>query len=238
MHRLVSGSSWWLDEEQEHPLARVHVDSPDVEIVGAGITGISAALTLAAAGLRVRVHDARQVAGGASGRNGGFALRGGTMPYDKAREWLGADTAFAYWRLTEQYLDRLAALAGDALRRTGSLRVAADVDERDEIRAEYAALCEDGIAAEWHTDVLGGRFPAAIFHPADAAIQPARLVRRLAARAADAGVEIVEQHRIASLDELEAPSVVIATDGYPSGLLGDLEGLIIPTRGQMIATEP
>ena len=62
---------------------------PDVEIVGAGITGISAALTLAEAGQRVRIHDAREVAGGASGRNGGFALRGGAMPYDQAREWLG-----------------------------------------------------------------------------------------------------------------------------------------------------
>jgi len=30
----------------------------------------------------------------------------------------------------------------------------------------------------------------------------------------------------------------VATDGYPSGLLGELEGLIVPTRGQMIATEP
>ena len=233
----MSSSSWWLDEEAP-PLTYVRVDSPDAEIVGAGITGISAALTLADAGLRVRVHDARQVAGGASGRNGGFALRGGTMAYDKAREWLGADRALEYWRLTEQYLDRLAALAGDALRRTGSLRIAADAEECDELRIEYDALCEDGIAAEWRTDVLGGRFHAAIFHPGDAAIQPARLVRRLAARAADAGVEIVENHRVASLGELEAPRVIVATDGYPSGLLGDLEGLIIPTRGQMIATEP
>jgi hypothetical protein len=32
--------------------------------------------------------------------------------------------------------------------------------------------------------------------------------------------------------------VVVATDGYPSGLLGSLEGLIVPTRGQVIATEP
>ncbi len=31
---------------------------------------------------------------------------------------------------------------------------------------------------------------------------------------------------------------MIATDGYPSGLLGELEGLIVPTRGQVIATEP
>ena len=233
----MSGSSWWLDEVAPS-IARVRVYAPDVEIVGAGITGISAALTLADAGRRVRVHDAREVAGGASGRNGGFALRGGTMAYDKAREWLGPDTALEYWRLTEDYLDRLAALAGDALRRTGSLRVAADGEERDEIRAEYDALREDGIAAEWRTDVLRGRFPAAIFHPGDAAIQPALLVRRLAVRAAGAGVEIIEHHRVASLDELEAPRVIVATDGYPSGLLGDLEGLIIPTRGQMIATAP
>jgi len=32
--------------------------------------------------------------------------------------------------------------------------------------------------------------------------------------------------------------VVVATDGYPSGLLGPLEGSIVPTRAQMIATEP
>src|SRR5262249_53386553 len=42
----------------------------------------------------------------------------------------------------------------------------------------------------------------------------------------------------ASIDELEAEQVLVATDGYPSGLLGPLDGLIIPTRGQMIATEP
>jgi gamma-glutamylputrescine oxidase len=229
--------SIWLAEETT-PRRQIRVDVADVEIVGAGITGVSAALSLARAGRRVRVHDAREVAGGASGRNGGFALRGGTMPYDKAREWLGRDAAREYWALTEAYLDRLAGLAGDALRRVGSLRIAADDEERDEIRAEIEALWEDGFAAEWQTDVVRGRFPAAIFHPADAAIQPARLVRRLATQAADVGVEIVEHHRVESLAELEAPLVLVATDGYPSGLLGELEGLVIPTRGQMIATEP
>ena len=229
--------SLWLDE-QTPTLERVHVENPDVEIVGAGVTGISAALTFAAAGRRVRVHDAREVAGGASGRNGGFALRGGAMPYDQAREWLGSEAATAYWRLTEDALNRLVPLAGDTLRRTGSLRIAADAEERDEIRAEFDALREDGFAAEWREEVVGGRFPAAIFHPDDAAIQPARLVRRLAARAVGAGVEIVEHDRVDSLDELEVEQVLVATDGYPSGLLGELEGLIVPTRGQMIATAP
>ncbi len=85
--------------------------------------------------------------------------------------------------------------------------------------------------------LLAGRFTAAIRHPTDAALQPARLVRRLAARAADAGAVFVEGWRVTDPAELEAESVLIATDGYPSGLLGELEGLIVPTRGQVIATE-
>ena len=43
--------------------------------------------------------------------------------------------------------------------------------------------------------------------------------------------------RVGSVADLDADQVVVATDGYPSGLLGPLEGLIVPTRGQMIATE-
>jgi len=231
-------SSWWLAEEAAPDFGGVYVGQPHVEIVGAGITGISAALTLAEAGKRVRVHDARGVAEGASGRNGGFALRGGAMPYDRARASLGAERAAALWRLTEEHLDRLALLGGDAIRRTGSLRLAADDDERDEIRAEFEALGEDGFEAEWRPDAVRGRFSAGIFHPGDAATQPARLVRRLALLAAEVGVAIVEHHRVESLDELEAEHVLVATDGYPSGLLGSIEGLIVPTRGQMIATEP
>ena len=211
-----------------------------MEIVGGGITGCSCALTLAQTGLRVRLHEARAVASGASGRNGGFALRGGAMAYDSAREWLGGALAAEYWRLTETYVDRLGELGGDAFRRTGSLRLAGE-DEREELRAEYEALREDGFAAEWRDELpepLARRFPGALFHPDDAVLQPARLVRRLAVAAAKAGVEIREHDRVEQLDSLEAGTILVATDGYPSGLLGELEGLIIPTRGQMIATEP
>ncbi len=69
-------------------------------------------------------------------------------------------------------------------------------------------------------------------------LQPARWVRRLAGLAAAAGVDVREHSRVGSLDELDGAIVVVCTDGYPSGLLGELEGLIVPTRGQVIATEP
>jgi gamma-glutamylputrescine oxidase len=232
--------SYWLSEPAPALRSRQLAGVADVEIVGGGITGVSAALTLARKGRRVRLHEARAVASGASGRNGGFALRGGAMAYDSACDWLGHDAAADYWRLTEAYVDRMAELGGDAIRRTGSLRLAGD-HECDELRAEYESLREDGFAAEWRDELpepLAGRFPGALFHPDDAVLQPARLVRRLALAAAEEGVEIREHHRVHELDALEAETVLVATDGYPSGLLGELEGLIIPTRGQMIATEP
>jgi gamma-glutamylputrescine oxidase len=186
----------------------------------------------------VRLDDAREIGGGASGRNGGFALRGGAAPFDVTVETVGREGAVWLWRETEGALDRLEELAGDALRRTGSLRLAADDEERDALATELEGLRSGGFATEWIDEPLEGRFRAAIFHPPDAALQPARLVRRLAVQAAEAGVEIREHTRVGSLGELEAEHVLVATDGYPSGLLGELEGLIVPTRGQMIATEP
>ncbi len=231
---------YWLDEPVPR-WATHHHDEVDVVVVGGGITGCSCALTLARAGLRVRLHDDREIAAGASGRNGGFALRGGPAPYDVTRELIGSESTQRLWRLTEGAIDCMEELAGGSFNRRGSLRIAVDAEERAELRAEYDALVEDGLSVEWRDDVdgpLAGRFTGALFHPTDGALQPARLVRRLAALAAEAGVEIVEHSRIRSVDEAGAPAVVVCTDGYPSGLLGELEGLIVPTRGQVVATEP
>ncbi len=233
----MPGRPYWLDDPAPSiPVHRLH-GTPDVAVVGGGVTGCAAALALARAGLKVRLHDGREIAGGASGRNGGFALRGVAAPYDVIAEAIGRENAARLWRRTEAALDRLEGLAGDAFRRTGSLRLAADEKEAGELRRELDLLHADGFAADWVEEPLDGRFRAAVLHPGDAAIQPARLVRRLAVRAAEEGVEIRERDRVESLEELDAGQVLVATDGYPSGLLGPLEGLIVPTRGQMIATE-
>ncbi|HZT84478.1 MAG TPA: FAD-dependent oxidoreductase [Gaiellaceae bacterium] len=232
---------YWLEESSPPPPRRRVEGRADVAIVGAGVTGCSAALRLAEAGLRVRVHDARGIAEGASGRNGGFALAGGAARYDVARETYGAEIAASYWRWTRDALERLAELAGDALRRTGSYRLAADEEEREGIRLEYEALRDDGFEAEWLDDVPGGaagRFRGAIFHPHDGAVHPARFVRRLAALAAVAGAEIREHDPVEDVDALDADRVLVATDGYGHGLVPELADLIWPTRGQVIASEP
>ena len=233
--------SFWLDEPAE-PLCSTRFDGVvDVAVIGGGVTGCSCALALAQGGLRVRLHEARTIASGASGRNGGFALRGGAMPYQWARQTLGAERARALWRLTERALDQMQALAGDALRRVGSLRLAADEQERNELLAEYELLREDGFAAEWIDEPAGplaGRYGGAILHPRDGALQPARWIRRLAAYAAEAGAEVREHDRVTSLDAVEAGTVVVASDGYPSGLLGAVDELVQPIRGQVVVTAP
>jgi glycine/D-amino acid oxidase-like deaminating enzyme len=232
---------YWLDEPTDELPRGDLTTRVDVGIVGAGVTGCACALALAEAGLRVRVVDGRRVAEGASGRNGGFALRGTASPYDEVVASLGRERALALWRWTEQEIDEIERLAGDAFRRVGSLRLAADAEEREDLRDEIEGLWADGLDAEWidtPAGPLAGRFSAAIRHPTDGVLQPARWVRHLAALAVSAGAELVEGRRISDPEELRADTVVIATDGYPSGLLGELEGLIVPTRGQVIATEP
>jgi gamma-glutamylputrescine oxidase len=236
----VTTTSYWLEEHADPFPRRRPSGTVDVIVVGGGVTGCSCALTLARHGLRVRLHEARTVAGGASGRNGGFALRGGAVAYDVARSELGRERARALWELTERALDRMASLAGDALRRVGSLRLAADDAERDALAAEHAALREDGYAVEWR-DVLppplDRLFRGAILHPRDGALQPARWVRRLAAQAADAGAEIVEGSPV-DVDALDARTVVVAADGLTAALLPELGGAVWPVRGQVLVTEP
>jgi gamma-glutamylputrescine oxidase len=221
--------------------ARPAAGPVDVAVVGAGVTGCACALALAERGLRVAVYDARTVAGGASGRNGGFALRGAAPAYDAARTQLGAERATELWRLTERALDAMAPIAGDALVRRGSLRLAVDAAEREAIRREHDALRADGFAAEWLTELdapCAGRFVAALRHPSDGSLDAARWVRRLAGAAAARGAMFREQTRVESLAQLPAERVLVATDGYTHGLVPALDAAIAPARGQVVATEP
>jgi gamma-glutamylputrescine oxidase len=236
----VNTTSYWLEEPRED-IPRTRFDGrAEVAVIGGGVTGCSCALTLAEQGVRVRLHEAREIAGGASGRNGGFALRGAATPYDVARRDLGQDRARLLMSLTERSLDRLEELAGDAFRRAGSLRLAADDTERAALGRELDALREDGFEVEWVDTLdppLDRLYRGAIRHPPDGALHPARWVRRLAAHAAAAGVDLRERDRV-DVDELDADVVVVAGDGFTAVLLPELGELVVPTRGQVLVTEP
>ena len=76
---------WWDETSRAEP--RPVVDQSlrtDVAIIGAGFTGLSAALHLARAGISATVLEAKNVGWGASGRNGGFCCLGGGIESDAA----------------------------------------------------------------------------------------------------------------------------------------------------------
>jgi gamma-glutamylputrescine oxidase len=213
-----------------------------VIVIGGGVTGCACALQLAQAGVHVRVHEAARVGAGASGRNGGFALRGAAPAYDVLVATVGREQARALMALTERGLDRLEALAGDAFSRVGSLRLAWDERELAALEREHATLQADGFAVAWVAELeppLDELYRAALLHPPDGAIHPGRWIGRLADAAVAAGAELAEQSPIDVAAALRAAdAVVVATDGSTAALLPALADAIRPTRGQVLATEP
>ncbi|HTW75910.1 MAG TPA: FAD-binding oxidoreductase [Steroidobacteraceae bacterium] len=76
----------------------------DVCVVGAGIAGCSAALTLAQRGYRVVLLEAQRVGWGASGRSGGQAIHGLAVEQDELEKQVGPADALRIWRLSIEAL--------------------------------------------------------------------------------------------------------------------------------------
>src|SRR4051794_41840579 len=72
----MTTTSYWLEEPADAFPARAMRGRVEAAVIGGGVTGCSCALTLARHGVSVRVYEARTIAGGASGRQGGFAPPG------------------------------------------------------------------------------------------------------------------------------------------------------------------
>ena len=65
----------------------------DIAIVGGGLTGISAALTLAESGISAVVLEAGRIGAGGSGRNGGHLCQGWPTDFEKISRQLDAADA-------------------------------------------------------------------------------------------------------------------------------------------------
>src|SRR6056297_4177773 len=74
----------------------------DICIVGAGYTGLSAALHLAERGFDVVLLEAHRVGFGASGRNGGQLGSGQRMDQDGLEKLVGHEDAVKLWDLADE----------------------------------------------------------------------------------------------------------------------------------------
>lgn len=216
----------------------------DVCVIGLGASGLAAIHELAGASVTVVGLDSGPVGGGATGRNAGFLLAGLADFHHVAVRTLGRDRAVGLYRLTLAELDRAEAESGGLVRRRGSVRVAVDDEEADDLTAHAAALAADDLPAELARDADG---TMRLTVPTDAEVDPLARCRRLATLVAAAGARLyahspaidVAGGRVRTpAGEVACTAVVVAVDGGLEDLLPELAGWVRSTRLQMLATAP
>ncbi len=239
----------------------------DVCIVGAGYTGLSAALHLAQRGFDVVVLEAHRVGWGASGRNGGQVASGQRRDQEDLEAMVGRDHAHRLWDLAQDanalVKSLIAEHAIDCHYKDGSLhcdhkrryvphsQAHAEKLQRDygydRIRFVPGSEIGDLVGSETY---FGGTLDMGAGH-----LHPLRYVLGLARAAADAGARIFERSQarpaepadgsgrtriatIAGAGTVRAKFAVYACNGYLDGLDDRIAGRIMPINNFIIATEP
>jgi glycine/D-amino acid oxidase-like deaminating enzyme len=241
-HRNDATGPVW-DDRPWHPLPPLTDDiEADVCVVGLGGSGLSAVGELLDLGVSVVGLERGRIGGGATGRNGGFFLAGTPAFHHEAVAVLGAERAAALYRLTLDQIDRMWLETPDALRITGSLRLAVDQAEVEDCRAQMAAMR----SALLPVDPYNGPEGSGLLFPHDAAGNPLRRARTLAGRARMRGARLYEQSAGTAVQpnlirtphgSVKCGTVIVAVDG---GLARTVPALttVKTARAQMLATGP
>jgi gamma-glutamylputrescine oxidase len=242
------------------PLAgEVHAD---VCVIGAGYTGLSAALHLAQRGYRVVVLEAHRVGFGASGRNGGQVGSGQRLDQEALEATVGRADARRLWDLAEEAKGMVRGLiaehdmpvqfypgiahacwtAGEAREAQAyaeKLRRDYDYDQVETLsRDQMARLIPSGVFAGGEVDRGAGHV-----HPLNYAIGLARA-------ALAAGAVIHERSEVTRVDQGAKPLVhtaegqvicdhlILACNGYLGGLVPQVAARVMPINNFIVATEP
>src|SRR5918998_730492 len=125
----------------------------DVAVIGAGITGMKAALLLARAGRSVAVVDQHIVAGGSTGHSTAKVTSQHGLNYARLRLTHGRGAARTYAQAMEAAKERIAAFVGEgiecAFRRRSAYLYGSAAWQRHLIEREAEAAAEAGLPAEY-----------------------------------------------------------------------------------------
>ncbi|MCU9847160.1 FAD-binding oxidoreductase [Defluviimonas sp. WL0024] len=256
--------SWYADSaEAPGPYAQATGDlTCDVCVVGAGFTGLSAALHLAGRGFDVILLDAHRVGWGASGRNGGQVGTGQRLDQEALEKLVGLDHARALWDLAQESVALTKALAAEhapdagfapgiihACHRARYVPHARDYAEK--MARDYGYDLIRPLDREEMRHMVGS--PA--YHGGDidmggGHLHPLRYAFGLARAAQAKGVRIFERSKVTAITEtapatvatekakIIAGHVVLACNGYLGDLNKRVATRVMPINNFIVATEP
>ena len=234
----------------------------EVCVVGAGFTGLGAALELAARGVSAVVLEAATVGSGGSGRNGGQVHTGQRRDQAWLEATVGVDDALALWRLAEDARADLMRLVQEIPCdwRPGLIHArhkpggeAADLAEIAHLRERYGydliePLRAGDLADELGTDVYcGGTLDRGGGH-----LHPLNLALGMGRKALAEGVAIHERspalswRREGGRIRVETPrgavlcrELILSGDGYLEGVVEPAaRGRVMPINNFIAVTEP
>lgn len=234
----------------------------DVCIIGAGYTGLSAALHLAERGYSVIVLEAHRVGFGASGRNGGQVSPGQRIEQDAIEGMVGQDDARKLWDIglesRDLVRDLIARYDMDCPFNPGVIH--ADWHARD---VPHAHAYAEKLARDYEYHEIEPLDHAAIQQIVKSAayqggtldrgaghLHPLRFAFGLARAAQTAGAKICEGSLVVDIQQgatvkvqtqtghVEADHVLLAANGYMGGLVPQVAAKVMPINNFIIATEP
>jgi gamma-glutamylputrescine oxidase len=234
----------------------------DVCIVGAGITGLMAALHLAEKGYNVAVVEAHQVGWGASGRSGGQAIIGFNKGVKYLQNLMGKNDAQKLWDLNIEARDILkdtvSRNAIDCDLKWGHLHMAIKprhmrelIEMKDELEAEvdYKGL-ELLDKAEARARVGSEKYIGALHDPESGHLHPLNYTLGLATAAEKAGAKIFEHSPATHIEHSANPVIttaqgritcqhlILCANAYLDRLEPGISSKIMPVGTYIIATEP
>lgn len=257
-------SLWAATAEPAEPMPVLDGESnADVVVVGAGFTGLRAALELAENGTSVVMLDAEAPGWGASGRNGGQVnpLLPVHSPGD-VYKMIGRDAGERLVQASICSADELFGLIHKhgiscEARQSGWIRAA----HGSRAAREFTAQCESWQRAGIKIDIvdkatLADRAGTEFFGmgaivPGGGCIQPLSYARGLLRVCLAAGVKVYSKSRVTGLareggkwlattqdGSVRASNVVLCTNGYTDRLWPGLAQTIVPVVSVQLATEP